>query len=242
MNDTTLLFGIHAVTEAIKSKTTIDKLFIQKGLKGELIKELMNLINKEGISYKSVPFEKLNKLTSKNHQGIVAYISPVKFWNLEELVESSLTKKEPTFFILLDRITDVRNFGAIIRSAECVGADGIIISKSESAPVNGDCIKTSAGAIFNVPICKVDHLKDAIYHLQSYDIQVIAATEKTDTNMHDINYSKKAALIMGSEGKGIHKSILNIVDEKAKIPMKGTINSLNVSVAAGILMYKITKN
>ena len=150
------------------------------------------------------------------------------------------TKKNP-LFLLLDQLSDVRNFGAIIRTAECTGVDGIIIQKSGGAPINGDTVKTSAGAVFNIPICKVDHIKDAMFYLQASDIKVIAATEKTENTIYDIDFKQGCAIIMGSEDRGINPSILKLVDDKAKLPMYGSIASLNVSVACGAFLYEAVR-
>ena len=153
----------------------------------------------------------------------------------------SIKNGRKPFFLILDQLSDARNFGAIIRTAECTGVDGIIIQKQGSAPVNGDTVKTSAGAVFNIPICKVDHIKDAIFHLQASGIKTVAATEKTDQNIYDISLNEPVAIIMGSEDRGINPSVLKIVDEKAKLPMFGTIGSLNVSVACGAFLYEVVR-
>jgi 23S rRNA (guanosine2251-2'-O)-methyltransferase len=188
-----------------------------------------------------VPIEKLNRLTKGNHQGIVAFSSPISFHSLEEVVELSLTNKEEPLFLILDQISDVRNFGAIIRTAECTGVNAIIIQKKGGAPITSDTVKTSAGAIFKIPICKVDHIKDAIYYLQASNIEIISATEKTDESIYNLDLKKPIAIIMGSEGKGISKSVLNIVDYKAALPLKGQVNSLNVSVACGAFLYEVVR-
>lgn len=227
--------------EAIKSGENIDKIFLQKGLRGELFFELEQLIHQERLHTSYVPVEKLNRLTPKNHQGVVAQIAPISFYPIEELVTNVLESGKTPLFLLLDQLSDVRNFGAIVRTAECTGVSGIIIQKKGGAPVNGDTIKTSAGAIFKVPICKVDHIKDAVYYLQASGIKVIAATEKTDRNLYDINFTVPCALVMGSEGKGITPSILKTVDDKAKLPILGTIESLNVSVACGAFLYEVVR-
>jgi len=199
------------------------------------------LHRKHAISASYVPVEKLNRLTNKNHQGVVANVSPISFYDLDELIQITLEKKKIPLFLLLDQLSDVRNFGAIIRTAECTGVDGIIIQKKGGAPVNGDTIKTSAGAVFKVPICKVDHIKDAMFHLQASDIKVIAATEKTENNVYDIAMNEPCAIIMESECKGVSSSILKLADEKAKLPMYGDIGSLNVSVACGAFLYEAVR-
>ncbi len=241
MESNTQIYGIRAIIEAIKAEKPIDKVFIQKGLKGELFKDLETTIRKNGINVSYVPIEKLNRLTKGNHQGAVANISPIQFYTLEDLVEKVKKTKETPLFLLLDQLSDVRNFGAIIRTAECTGVDGIIIQKKGAAPVTADTIKTSAGAAFKVPIAKVDHIKDAVFYLQASDIKIIAATEKTETSIYDVSFKESCAIIMGSEDVGISPSILKIVDEKAKLPMLGEIGSLNVSVACGVFLYEVVR-
>ena len=168
-------------------------------------------------------------------------MSPIAFYDLEELISAVKETKENPLFLLLDQLSDVRNFGAIIRTAECTGVDGIIIQKSGGAPINGDTVKTSAGAVFNIPICKVDHIKDALFYLQASDIKVVAATEKTENTIYDIDFSQGCAIIMGSEDRGVNPSILKLVDAKAKLPMYGSIASLNVSVACGAFLYEAVR-
>lgn len=241
MKDEQQIFGIRAIIEAIQSGTVIDKVFIQKEVQGDLMKELMKVMKQKSINYSYVPVEKLNRLTSNNHQGAVATISPIGFIEIETLIETVMENGRKPFFLILDQLSDARNFGAIIRTAECTGVDGIIIQKQGSAPVNGDTVKTSAGAVFNIPICKVDHVKDAIFHLQANGIKTVAATEKTEQNIYDISLNEPLAIIMGSEDRGINPSVLKIVDEKAKLPMFGTIGSLNVSVACGAFLYETVR-
>ena len=232
------IYGLRAVIEAIKSGKTIDKIFIQKGLKSMLFMELEALIKKENINSAYVPIEKLNRLNRENHQGVVANVSPIAFHDFETLVNRIIALGKPPLFLLLDQVSDVRNFGAIIRTASCTGVDGIIIQKSGSAPVTADTVKTSAGAVFKVPICKVTHLKDAVYYLQASGIKVIGATEKTERLIYDCDLNDAIAIIMGSEDRGITPSLLKITDEKAKLPIRGDIDSLNVSVACGVLLYE----
>ena len=241
MEKETTIFGLRAIIEAIKSGENIDKIFLQKGLKGNLFMELEQLIKKEQLNSSYVPIEKLNRLTKKNHQGAVAQIAPITFYDIEDLVLNVIESGKTPLFLLLDQLSDVRNFGAIIRTAECTGVSGIIIQKKGGAPVNGDTVKTSAGAIFKIPICKVDHIKDAVYHLQASGIKVVAATEKTDQLLYDVSFKEPCAIIMGSEGRGINPSILNVVDDKAKLPILGDIESLNVSVACGAFLYEVVR-
>ena len=241
MNETTTIFGLRAVMEAIQNNESIDKIYIQKGLSGHLFQELQQHLSSKEYNLSYVPIEKLNKLVKGNHQGVVAKISPVEFKSLEEIVEQVQENSTAPLFLLLDQIDDVRNFGAIIRTAECCGVNAIIVQKKGGAPITADTVKTSAGAIFNIPIAKVDHIKDAIYYLQSSGIKVLAATEKTDDLIYDKDLSQSLALVMGNEGRGINPSVLKIVDEKAKLPMRGSIGSLNVSVACGAFLYEVLR-
>ena len=232
------IFGIRAIIEAINAKKEIDKVFVQKEAQGDLMHDLMKTMKRNNINFSYVPVEKLNRLTPNKHQGAVATIAPISFVSLETLVESVIETGKKPLFLILDQLSDARNFGAIIRTAECTGVDGIIIQKQGSAPVNGDTVKTSAGAVFNVPICKVDHIKDAIFYLQGSGIKTVAATEKTEHHIYDINLNEGVAIILGSEDRGVNPSVLKIVDEKAKLPMFGSIESLNVSVACGAFLYE----
>ncbi|MEX0314555.1 MAG: 23S rRNA (guanosine(2251)-2'-O)-methyltransferase RlmB [Allomuricauda sp.] len=235
------IYGIRAILEAIDAEQPINKIFLQKGLGGELFKELETAIRKNGLSSSYVPIEKLNRLTKNNHQGAVANISPVAFHNFEEMVEQVLESDKIPFFLLLDQVSDVRNFGAIIRTAECCGVDGIIVPKNGAAPITDDTIKTSAGAAFNVPIAKVDHLKDALFYLQSSGIQIVAATEKAHNSIYQVDFNQPVAIVMGSEDKGISPSVLSLVDHKSKLPLLGGIGSLNVSVACGVFLYEVVR-
>ncbi|MEP1487663.1 MAG: 23S rRNA (guanosine(2251)-2'-O)-methyltransferase RlmB [Algibacter sp.] len=241
MQEQTQIFGIRAIIEAVNAGETIDKVFLQKGLSGDLFSELESLLNKKSVNKSYVPVEKLNRLTDKNHQGAVAQISPIAFHDMETLVMSVMESGKNPLFLLLDQISDVRNFGAIIRTAECTGVNGIIIQKKGGAPVNGDTIKTSAGAVFKIPICKVDHIKDAVFFMQASGIKVVAATEKTRDTLYDVTFTEPCAIIMGSEGRGINPSTLKVVDAKAKLPLLGDIESLNVSVACGALLYEVVR-
>ena len=242
MKNETTIFGIRAIIEAIKSGETIDKVFMQKGVRSELFQELEYLLRSEGINSSYVPIEKLNRLSKGgNHQGAAAQISPVEFYNIDDLVMQVTESGRTPLFLLLDQLSDVRNFGAIVRTAECTGVSGIIIQKKGGAPINGDTIKTSAGAVFKIPICKVDHIKDAVFHMQSSGIKVIAATEKAESFLYDVSFKEPCAIIMGSEGRGINPSVLKVVDDKAKLPILGEIESLNVSVACGAFLYEAVR-
>ncbi|WP_439132545.1 23S rRNA (guanosine(2251)-2'-O)-methyltransferase RlmB [Polaribacter sp.] len=240
--ETTNIFGIRAIIEAIESGSSINKIYLQKGLRGNLFYELDKVIKQNKIATSTVPVEKLNRLSkNNNHQGAVAQISPIEFFDLEELLEKTLESDKTPLFLILDQLSDVRNFGAIIRTAECTGVNGIIIQKNGSAPVNAETIKTSAGAAFKVPICKVDHIKDALFLLQASNIKTVAATEKTENSIYDINFNQPLAIIMGSEHRGVNPSVLKMVDYKAKLPLFGEIASLNVSVACGAFLYETVR-
>ena len=242
MTKNTTIFGLRAIIEAIDSGSTLNKVYLQKGLRGSLFFELETRIKKERITTSFVPVEKLDRLSkNKNHQGAVAQISPIAFADLEKLIDDSLEGTTSPLFLLLDQVSDVRNFGAIIRTAECTGVNGIIIQQSGSAPINAETIKTSAGAAFKIPICRVNHIKDAIYTLQASDIKIVAASEKTEDLIYAIDLKQPIAIVMGSEHRGINPSVLKIVDYTAKLPLLGTIDSLNVSVACGAFLYETTR-
>jgi len=241
MSNENLIFGVYPVIEAIKSQVTIHKLYVQKGTSNTKINDIVQQLENTDVSISFVPQEKLDKLTRSNHQGIVALSSPISFISIEEVVKNAFAKNKKPLFLILEQISDVRNFGAIIRTAECTDVDGIIIQKKGGAPVSGDTVKTSAGAIFKMPVCKVDHIKDAIFYLQGSDIKVIAATEKTDKILYELDLNTPLAIVLGSEGKGISRSVLNLVNEKAALPLLGEINSLNVSVACGAFLYEVVR-
>ena len=241
MKKETLLFGIYPVIEALKAKQTIDKAYVQKGLQSPKIDAIVADLEALNTTISYVPLEKMEKLCRSNHQGIILISSPIEFVALETMVEAVLESEKTPLFLILDQISDVRNFGAILRTAECTGVDGVIIQKKGGAPVSGDTVKTSAGAIFNIPICKVDHIKDAIYYLQGSGITTIAATEKTQDTIYNLELNEPMAIVMGSEGLGVSKSVLSIVDKKASLPLLGAINSLNVSVACGALLYEVVR-
>ncbi len=242
MQNKTNIFGIRAIIEAVESGTAINKVYLQKGLRGDLFFQLEKLLKKQKISTSVVPTEKLDRLSKhNNHQGAVAQISPVEFANLEEVLEQSQESGKAGLFLLLDQLSDVRNFGAIIRTAECTGVNAIIIQKSGSAPINAETIKTSAGAAFKVPICKVDHIKDAIFQLKAYGVKLVAATEKTEDSVYDVDFKEPMAIVMGSEHKGVSTSVLKMMDYKAKLPLLGEIESLNVSVACGAFLYEAVR-
>jgi len=238
-----LIFGIRTIIEAINAGKTIEKLFIQNDLNGTLISELRKLIKEKNITYSHVPVQKINKLTKNdsNHQGVVATITPIETFDVEDLVNELIETKKTPLLLLLDNITDVRNFGAICRTAECAGVDAIIVPNRGAAPINGDAIKTSAGALHRIPVCKVENLTDTVFLLQQLDVKIVGCTEKTETTLYDGDYTPATAIIMGSEDRGISNQLLRLCDYKAKIPMAGDIASLNVSVAAGIILFEAVK-
>lgn len=235
------VFGIRAVMEAIDSGKEIESLFIQKGISGDLFRELRKLIDQYQIKYQYVPIEKLNRLTTKNHQGVVAFISPISFHKVEDLIPFIYENGETPLLLVLDRITDVRNFGAIARTAECAGVHGIVIPLKESAAIHSDSIKTSAGALFKIPVCRVHSLKKAVEYMQESGLQVIGCSEKNDESMYTVDYTVPTAVVLGSEEDGISNDLMRILDRFAKIPLKGEIESLNVSVAAGVVLYEAVR-
>lgn len=236
-----LIYGLRPILQAVQDGQTIDKVFLQKGISGALYTQLEGTLREAGIDPKYVPVEKLNRVTRGNHQGAVAYLSPIDFHDLEEVIASALDKGRKPLILALDRITDVRNFGAIARTADCCGVDAIVIPKNDSAPVSADAVRTSTGALLEVPVCKVSHMKDAVFVAQSLGLKIIAGTEKTETPMYDAPFIEPCMLIMGNEETGVHKSLLQLADSKALIPMAGQINSLNVSVATGVLLYEAVR-
>ena len=235
------IYGVRAIIECIEAKQSIEKVWLLKGQASHIFKELERLLRENNVSHSYVPKERLDRFNAKNHQGAIAAISPIDFVPLETMIEKALEKDTPPLFLLLDQITDTRNLGAIIRSASATGVDGIILPQTGSARINSDTIKTSAGAIFSIPLAKVDHLKDAIYQLQASDIKTIGMSEKAENTVYQENISGPLALVMGSEEKGITKSTLAILDKTVKLPMLGTISSLNVSVACGTVLYEVVR-
>jgi 23S rRNA (guanosine2251-2'-O)-methyltransferase len=232
------IFGIRAIIEAVEAGKTIDKLFIQKGLHNDLFAELWKLVREKRINYKHVPLEKINRLTRKNHQGVFAFISPIDFHNIEDVIPKLYEEGKNPLVLVLDRITDVRNFGAIARTAECAGVDTILIPEQNAAAINADAIKTSAGALHKVTVCRTWNLKLALQFMKESGIQLIGCTEKTQDEMYKPNYTTPTAIIIGSEEDGVSPEFLKMCDARAKIPMNGKIASLNVSVATGVILYE----
>ena len=232
------IFGIRPIIKAIEAGKTIDKLFIQKGLHNDLFAKLWKLVRLRRINYKHVPLEKINRLTKKNHQGVFAFISPIEFHKIEDVVPMLYEEGKIPLILVLDRITDVRNFGAITRTAECAGVNAILIPEQNSAAINADAMKTSAGAMHKSTICRTWNLKLALQFMKESGIQIIACTEKSETNIYQANYTFPTAIIIGSEEDGVSPEFLKICNSSTKIPMFGKISSLNVSVAAGIILYE----
>lgn len=232
------VFGIRAVIEAIESGKEIESLMIQKGISGDLFRELRKLIDQYDIKYQYVPVEKLNRICKGNHQGVFAFISPISFHKVEDLIPFIFENGETPLLLVLDRITDVRNFGAIARTAECAGVHGIVVPMRESAAIHSDSIKTSAGALFRIPVCRVSNLKKAVEYMQESGLKVVACTEKNEESIYTTDFSTPTAIVMGSEEDGISNDILRIADCYAKIPLLGEIESLNVSVATGVILYE----
>ncbi|MBP5319038.1 MAG: 23S rRNA (guanosine(2251)-2'-O)-methyltransferase RlmB [Paludibacteraceae bacterium] len=237
-----LIFGIRAVIEAVEAGQEIDKIFVKKDLQSELSKELFATVRGRNIPVVKVPVEKIDRITRKNHQGVIAFISPVSYARTTQLIPSLYEEGKNPFVVVLDGITDVRNFGAIARTCECAGVDAIVIGQTGSAPINADAIKTSAGALLNIPVCREHNLPYVVNFLKESGLSVIAASEKAVDNYDQIDYNKPIALVMGAEDKGISDEIMALCDEQVRIPMRGNIESLNVSVAAGILIYEAIKH
>jgi len=236
-----MVYGIRPVLEAIDAGKEVEKILIQKGLRSDNFSELMNQIKETNIPYQFVPVEKLNRVTRKNHQGIIAYISPIVFDNIEQIVPTVFENGKSPFVIILDRITDVRNFGAILRTAEAAGIHAVVIPSKNSAQLNSGTIKSSAGAIFKVPICRSENLKDTIEFLTNSGLKIAAATEKADDVYYKADLSGPIALVLGSEGEGVSGEYLKRATLHVQIPMLGEIDSLNVSVAGGVLMYEVVR-
>lgn len=232
------IFGLRPVIEAIEAGKTIDKIFVQNALQGPIYAELKDILGKHKIRPNYVPIEKLNRITRKNHQGIVAFISDVPFHKIEDVLPQIFEEGRTPFLLILDRLTDVRNFGAICRTAECVGVDAVIIPEKGGAPINSDAIKTSAGAIYNIKICKENNLAHVVDYLQQSGVKIFAASEKAQKLLYDVDFTEPCAIVMGNEETGISKEVLHHSDEKVKLPIEGKTQSLNVSVACGAFLYE----
>lgn len=235
-----IVFGIRPVIEAIESGRQIEKVYVRKGSEGQLLSELKSVCKAQKIHMQEVPVEKLNRMTRLNHQGVVATIAPIVYADLEEIL-ASVPEGEPGLIVLLDSITDVRNFGAIARSAECVGAHGVITSLKSSAPVNAEALKSSAGALNIIPVARVGSIRNTLKALQAEGYQVAAATEKATQSVYEAEFTKPTVVVMGSEDTGISKEVLKMCDCQVAIPMRGRIESLNVSAAAAVILFEVLR-
>jgi 23S rRNA (guanosine2251-2'-O)-methyltransferase len=233
-----LIYGVRSIIEAIKAERDINKILILKGMNKDLFLELKETLKGKNYPLQFVPVQKLDALTSGNHQGVVAFISPIEYADVESFIDEKIEKNEKVSILVLDRITDVRNFGAVARTAECMGVDALVVSSSGNAMVNADAVKTSAGALNRIKVCRTDNIKNALFYMQQSGIRVVACTEKSKIPLNEVNLRGSVAIVMGSEENGITQDILNMADIKARIPMKGEIGSLNVSVASGMVLYE----
>jgi 23S rRNA (guanosine2251-2'-O)-methyltransferase len=236
-----IVFGIHPVAEAVNSGKELNKVLIRKGLKGETFTHLFQKIRDEGIPYQFVPAEKLNRMTRGNHQGVIALLSLIEYKNLEEIIQRTFEEGRDPLILILDRITDVRNFGAIARTAECAGVDAIIVPERESVAITPDAIKTSAGALNRIAVSRKRDLKQVISYLKASGIRIIAASEKAEAYYSSSDITGPVALLMGAEDTGISPELLKMSDTQVKIPLAGSIESLNVSVAFGILVFEVVR-
>lgn len=241
MNKNEIIFGVRAVIEAIEAGKEIDKIVVKTDIQSDLSKELFTALRGKFIPVQRVPVERINRITRKNHQGVVAYMAAVTYYTVEDLVPFLFEEGKNPFFVMLDGVTDVRNFGAIARTCECAGVDGIVIPTRGSVSVNADAVKTSAGALHTLPVCREQSLQTTIKYLKNSGFRIIAASEKGDNFYTKGNYTGPVCLIMGSEGTGVSNENLALCDEWVKIPILGQIDSLNVSVAAGVLIYEAVK-
>jgi len=236
-----MIFGVRAVIEAIEAGKEIDKILVKKDIQSDLSKELFAAVKGTNIFVQRVPVERINRITTKNHQGVIAFVSAVTYYKVEDIVPTLFEEGKVPFFVMLDGVTDVRNFGAIARTCDCAGVDAIIIPSRNSVSVNADAMKTSAGALHTLPVCKEQSLTTAIKYLKDSGFKIVAATEKGDYDYTKANYKDPLCIIMGAEDTGVSYDHLALCDEWIKIPLFGKIESLNVSVAAGVLIYEAVK-
>ncbi|NLD22877.1 MAG: 23S rRNA (guanosine(2251)-2'-O)-methyltransferase RlmB [Bacteroidales bacterium] len=241
MGDKEMIFGIRAVIEAIDAGKDIDRVLIRRELSGDLILELQQLLRDYEIPMQKVPVERIDRITRKNHQGVIAFTSAVTYHKLENIIPQLYEEGKSPFILVLDGLTDVRNFGAIARTCEVAGVDAIVIPSRGSVSVNSDAVKTSAGALHTIPVCRERSLKEAVVFLKNSGIKVVAATEKAATIYTNSDMSPPVAVIMGSEDVGISNELIRISDELIKLPQFGKIQSLNVSVAAGVIIYEVLR-
>ncbi|HEY9117147.1 MAG TPA: 23S rRNA (guanosine(2251)-2'-O)-methyltransferase RlmB [Roseivirga sp.] len=240
-NQTDFIYGTRAAIESIEAGKEIDKLIVQKDLRNELILELLTLAKNHSIPVQKVPLEKLQRITKKNHQGVIAFLSSVIYASLDNIISEAYAKGETPLLVILDRVTDVRNIGAIARTAECAGAHAIVVPSRGTAQLGADAMKTSAGALNHIPVCRVDNLKTTIKEIQANGIQVLACSEKAEELIYEADLTAPLAIMMGSEEDGISPEYLKLSDGHVKLPVKGNIESLNVSVATGVIIYEVLR-
>lgn len=233
-----LIFGVRAVIEAVEARKEINKIMIQRGMDKALFKELKEALANKKYTLQFVPLEKINRLTTKNHQGVVAFISPVVYHEIENVLNDVFEAGDTPSILVLDRITDVRNFGAIARTAECAGVHAIVIPDRNSALITSDSIKTSSGALHKIPVCKTRDLAETVEYLKNAGLRIVACTEKTNDFVFDVTLSGPTTIILGSEEDGISQELLTLAHQRAKIPLLGTIGSYNVGVSAGVILYE----
>ena len=236
-----MIFGIRAVIEALQAGNDMDTLLLRRDMTSDLSRELFAALNGLEVPVQKVPIEKLNRITMKNHQGVIAFISPVAYQHIEDIIPGLYEEGKMPFIVVLDGVTDVRNFGAIARTCECAGVDAIVVPLKGGAALNGDAVKTSAGALMKIPVCREHSLVNTVKYLSSCGIKVLAASEKAKYNYTLASMSEPIAIVMGSEDEGVSTEIIRLCDEMVSIPMLGTIDSLNVSVAAGVLIYEAVR-
>lgn len=241
MKEKEMIFGLRPVIEAIEAGKEIDKILIKKDLGSDLAKDLFTAMKGTQIPLTRVPVEKLNRLTMKNHQGVVAYLSSVTYQHIEDIIPTLYEEGKTPFVVVLDGITDVRNFGAIARTCECAGVDALVVPLRGGAAINADAVKTSAGALHNIPVCRENNLTDTVRFLKASGLTIYAASEKAVTNYTEFDYTTPVAIVMGSEDVGISPQILRLCDNMVSIPILGVIQSLNVSVATGVLTYEVVR-
>jgi 23S rRNA (guanosine2251-2'-O)-methyltransferase len=241
MKEKEMIFGIRAVIEAVEAGKAIDKVIVKRELQGDLFRELSSVLKTHDIPMQKVPVERIDRFTRKNHQGVIAFLPAVAYERLEDILPFLYEQGKDPFIVLLDGLTDVRNFGAIARTCEVAGVDAIVIPARGSVTVNADAVKTSAGALLKIPVCKENNLKDAVQFLKDSGVKVVAATERATQTYTTPDYTGPIALIMGAEDTGVSSENLRICDELVKIPQFGSIASLNVSVAAGVLIYEAVR-
>ena len=235
-----IVFGIRPVVEAIESHKQIEKLYIKRGAEGQLMNELKDLCMRHHLRWQEVPIEKLNRMTRGNHQGVVAQMAAIDYVTVEDILER-VPEDETPLIVVFDGVTDIRNFGGIARSAECAGAHGLIAPLKNSAPVNADAIKTSAGALNVIPVARVGSIRNTLKTLQMEGFQIVAATEKSRKLLYDADFRKPTAIVMGAEDVGISKEVLKLCDEQLAIPLIGAIESLNVSAAAAVMLFEVVR-